>query len=708
MKGEFLFEIGCEEIPAGMLEAARHSLQVLLEEELRGCGLLLDKPIVTYATPRRLVATCERLAPAEPDRVNEVVGPPEKVAFDADGKPSRAAGSFAQKQGVKLGELTVVETPRGRYLAAVARQKGRPAPRALAALLPSVVGRISFPRTMYWTSPQGLRFIRPIRWLVALYDGRVIPFELDGLRSGETTRGHRLLADRALRVRTLADYHRKLAQARVVVDCEQRRRSIERDSERLLEPRGLCRRADSELLDAVVNLVEHPAVVLGDFSPDFLSLPPEILVTVMRHHQKYFSVEDKRGRLTPHFLAVIDLDADRSGEIRRGHEAVLGARFRDAQFFWQADEKRRLAERLPLLDQAVFVSGLGTYREKTTRLTELAAWLGENLAAERRRADINALTRAAELAKADLTTEMVGEFPELQGIVGGLYARAQGEDEKVADAIYEHYLPAGVEDALPRTLEGALLSVADKLDSVAGCFAVGYIPSGSRDPYALRRAANGVVRILVEQRIGGSLAAAIAESIRLVGRQVGISDPHALASSVKDFFRERTTFLFRDVRRLPYDEVNAVLAAGWHDLPDAVARLEALHRIRPSADFEPLAVAFKRIRNILEQAGALAGANADVVEQGLLEAGPERELHRRFLAVGQSVAELRRQGRYEEALRQVASLRPQVDRFFDKVLVMAEEEALRRNRLRLLAGLLREFSTIADFSEIVITPKQRE
>jgi glycyl-tRNA synthetase beta chain len=709
MKGDFLFEIGCEEIPAGMVDPARASLQALLEEEFAAHGLLQSEPLRTYATPRRLIATCAHLAAAEPHRVSEVVGPPQKVAYDTEGEPTRAAVSFAQRQGVAVGELKIIETPKGSYVAAVSRQKGRPTRAVLAELLPGIIPRVSFPRTMYWTSPQGLRFIRPVRWVLALWEGKVVKFSLDGVESGHVSYGHRLLANKPIRVGSLADYQRRLRQARVLIDPAERRAKILNDSDRLLRRRRLRRRADNELLELLVNLAEHPAVVLGEFNRALLSLPAEVLITVMRHHQKYFSVEDSRGGLAPHFLAVIDLDGDRSGKIRRGHEAVLAARFRDAQFFWEADQKRSLEERVALLEAATFVSGLGSYGAKVARVVALADWLGQSVSADGRHADIEALRRAARLSKSDLTTEIVGEFPELQGVIGGLYACAQGEKEEVARAVHDHYKPTGVEDSLPETLEGVLLSVADKLDTIAGCFAVGLVPSGSRDPYALRRAASGIVRLIVEKKLRLPLPAAVAEAVRIVTEDaVEVNEPGALRDALVAFLGERARHLFRELGQFPYDEVNAVFAAGWGDLVDAQARLGALRCIRPTPDFEAVAAAFKRIRNILEQAGNGEKHAARAVDETLIEAGAERELYERFRALGPEVAALRTSQRYQDGLKLAASLRPQVDRFFDKVLVMAQDEAVRANRLALLAHLLREFSTVADFSEIVITRKEKE
>ena len=707
MSGEFLLEIGCEEIPARLLTGAAASLKELLEGALRERGLLQPEgKVEVYFTPRRLVAHCRKLAAKEPERVREVVGPPKRVAYDEGGKPTRAAESFARKQGLAVGRLKLVETPKGSYVAASIRERGKAAEVVLSELLPDVIPRIRFPRTMYWSSPRGLRFIRPIRWVLALWAGRVVKFELEGVRSGNMTRGHRLISNRPIRVRRFGDYRRRLHRAGVLIDAEERRNKIVREAERLLTGRGLRRHADNELLDTVVNLVECPTVIRGEFDAEFMSLPREVLVTVMRHHQKYFCVVGRNGKLVPGFLAVIDLDGDRGGRVRRGHEAVLAARFRDAEFFWRADQKRSLEERLPLLDEMVYESRLGTYRRKVERVAELSRWLGENVSANGRRADIVALQRAAQLSKSDLTTDMVGEFPELQGVVGGLYAHEQGESEAVVRAIGEHYRPAGAEDDAPTTLEGALLALADKLDRVVGCFAVGHEPTGSRDPFALRRAASGVVRIIVEGGLRVSVNAALGRAL-VVLRDSGIEASKEVTVQVTKFIEERARHLFRDGRGHPYDEVNAVFAPGWDDLVDTAARLEAIRRLRRTANFEPVAAAFKRIRNILTQAGDGGTRASSPVEETLLEPGPERELYQRLRTLGPSVAELRATHRYPEALREIASLRPQVDRFFDKVLVMAKEERVRENRLRLLAHLLEEFSSVADFSEIVVNPKRK-
>jgi glycyl-tRNA synthetase beta chain len=456
-------------------------------------------------------------------------------------------------------------------------------------------------------------------------------------------------------------------------------------------------------MDLVTYLNEYPSGILGAFEPSFLELPEEILVTVMRDHQKYFALERKDGSLAPNFLAVINLDKDKAGHIRRGHERVLRARFADARFFWETDQKCRLADYLPKLNAVTYQERLGSYGEKVERIRELARWLSEQwFASGISKASVGAADRAAELSKCDLVTEMVREFTELQGVVGGLYAKSQGEPEEVAWAVYDHYKPAGLEDSIPRNIAGQALALADKLDSLVGCFAVGLVPSGSSDPFALRRAAIGIVKILVETGLPVSLPLAIARAARSLSngpRKIAIST--TVEKQVLEFLLDRARFVLKERSDLAYDEINAALAAGADDLVDAVRRMEAVRAIRKTKNFEPLAVSFKRIRKILEKAGPEKNWKLSAVRSDLFQEEAERQLHAQSSATMKEIEQFKRGGRYREALQEIAKLRPAVDSFFDEVMVMAEEEQIRKNRLTLLSGLLSGFSTIADFSEIV-------
>jgi glycyl-tRNA synthetase beta chain len=637
----FLLEIGTEEIPDWMIPGALAHLG-----ELFGKLGIAHEQLRLDATPRRLVLRAEHLPERQPDTEERVLGP-------ARSAPPQAVAGFARKQGVTPESLQFESTPRGEYYTFTRKVEGRRTKDMLAEALPGLILRIYFPKTMYWTGKGGPRFIRPIRWIVALLGEEIVPFEIAGVRSGALTSGHRRLGAREIAV-TCADYEQRLRDHCVILSAGERRQRIRA---------GLAEaKRDDALLETLVYLTEYPTPITGEFDRAFLSLPEEVLITVMRHHQKYFSVEDAGGRLAPKFVAVMNIDADREGFVRRGNERVLRARFNDARFFWDTDQKKKLADRLPDLAHVTFQGKLGSYLEKTERVVALARELGGDESA----------VRAAQLAKCDLTTELVKEFTELQGVVGGLYARAQGETDAVWQAIYDHYKPESMEDSIPRNEAGRLVSLADKLDSLRGCFRVGLVPSGSSDPFALRRAAQGVVKLVVEGKLHIQLA--------------GLLEDH---EQLKSFFEDRVRFYFKDARGFRYDEVNAAMAAGWSDLLNLEARLLRIRKLRPTPDFEPLAASFKRIKNILRQAEFAGGVP---VEESLLEAGPERDLYDEFQRIaGQPI---------ESA---ISKLRPKVDLFFDKVLVNAPDARIRQNRLALLDALLAEFSGVADFSEIVTT-----
>src|SRR5258707_2098173 len=460
-------------------------------------------------------------------------------------------------------------------------------------------------------------------------------------------------------------------------------------------------------MDLVTYLNESPTAILGEFDPAFLDLPDEILITVMRGHQKYFALERKGGTLAPHFLAIINLDKDGAGAIRAGHERVLRARFADARFFWETDQKCRLADYLPKLAAVTFQAKLGSYGDKVERMRTLARWIAEQwFASSIPQASVASADRAAELAKCDLVTDMVREFSELQGIVGGLYAKAQGEPEDVAWAVYDHYKPAALDDSIPRNFTGQAVALADKLDSLVGCFAVGLVPSGSSDPFALRRAAMGIVKILIETKLPLSLSLAVARAVRTLGSSPPKISVHVMVEKqVLDFILERARYVLKERSSLAHDEINAALAAGADDLVDAVRRAEAVKAIRKTKNFEPLAISFKRIRKILEKAGPESGWKLSSVRSDLFTEEAERQLHSKAATVARQSEQRKREGRYRDALHDIAELRPAVDKFFDEVMVMAEQEEIRKNRLTLLSELLAQFSTIADFSEIVAAEK---
>jgi len=517
---------------------------------------------------------------------------------------------------------------------------GSPVRNLLTETLPEAIKALPWPKTMYWEET-GFRFIRPIRWIVALLGDQVIPFELAGVKSGSVTRGHRKLGSSAIPV-TFATYESELRKNFVILSADERRRKI------VAEISALGAKADADLVETLTFITEYPTAIRGDFDPAYLELPAEVLTTVMRHHQKYFSVESAAGKLAPHFVAVMNTSGDPEGLVKRGNERVLKARFNDARFFWDVDQQKKLADRVEDLAKVTFQAKLGSYLEKTNRVVALVDELGGNAHAQ----------RAALLAKCDLTTEMVKEFTDLQGVVGGLYARHQGEHEAVAKAIYDHYQPLSMEGDIPSTHEGRIVALADKLDTLRGCFAVGLVPTGSKDPFALRRAAQGVVKILVEAKLDYKL-------------------DDLAKGELREFLLDRIKYYFREIRGFKYDEVNAVMASGCGTLADVEARLTALAGVRPTQDFEPLAASFKRIQNILKQA---AFDPTVVLDPQLLEEGPERDLYTDFVRVRDAA----KRETYPDALEHIASLRPRVDTFFDKVLVNAKDDNVRVNRLTLL------------------------
>jgi len=707
---DLLIEIGCEEIPARMIDAAREELARRLSELLQRERLIAQNAVFTaFSTPRRLAVLTRNVDARQADVEEQLVGPATKLAYK-DGKPAPAAEAFARKAGIDVAKLDKITNAKGEYIAANVVRKGRAAADVLAEALPKELNALYWAKNMYWRANKPERFVRPVRWIVGLLDKEVLPLEYAGVKAGNQSRGHRILAATDLKISSPSAYDIELKSRKVIADPAERRNQIRKalDAATRAVP-GARWREDAELLQTVVNLTEFPGVILGNFDRAFLSLPEEVLVTVMRDHQKYFAVEDASGKLAPHFLAVLNTEGDRDGIIRHGNERVLRARFNDAQFFWQTDQKIPLMERVEMLRNVTFQKDLGSYWTKTERMRALAGALAEDL--HRKGTEVSAAVadEAARLAKTDLTTELVKEFTELQGIVGGLYARAQGQAHAVADAIYDHYLPESTEDPVPRSVEGAMVSIADKADSIAGMFALGLQPSGSKDPFALRRQANGIVRILAEHKLPLRISAIFHEALEQYRAASELKDklreldkaPEALA----DFFRERLEFYLREGRGFAYDVVNAVLAADGDDVVDAVARAEAVTSVRPTDDFVAISTAFKRIKNILRQARESGKQWPQEFSGHQLVEPAEQALGSRVVDARAKVEALRQEKRDEEALAHVAQLRPVIDTFFDKVMVMVEDEKLRANRLALLDTMQRSFSTIADFSEIVTEGK---
>jgi len=692
---DFLFEIGLEEVPARMIasaeaELARRVTALLERERLIASGATVK----SFSTPRRLAVLVSGVAAKQEDLSEELQGPSAKIAYK-DGVPTPAAHAFAKKAGVAVEALRIVETPKGEYLAATVVKPGRSAAEVIAAELPKELTAIYWAKNMYWRPGKPERFVRPIRWLLALLDEAIVPVEFAGYTAANLTYGHRVLSGSdPIVIAQPSAYAPALASAFVLADVEARRHKIRKALDRACRSLPETRwREDETLVDKLTHLTEWPSVLAGTFEAAYLELPEEVLVTVMRDHQNYFAVQDHACKLAPHFLAVLNTEASESGlaVIRHGNERVLRARFNDARFFWEFDQRVPLTHRVELLKNVTFQKDLGSYAAKTDRVVALCDRLG-NLLSVGFDIDQAALKQAATLAKTDLTAELVKEFTELQGIVGGLYARAQGFSPAAADAIYDQYRPVAMDAPVPRTIEGSLLAIADKADTIAGMFSLGLEPTGSKDPFALRRAANGIVKILAESKLPLTLSQIAHAS----------APDEAVEVRINNFFAERIDFYLREARGQAYDVVKAVLAIGGDDVCDTIARAEAVTAARSSADFAAVSASFKRMKNILAQAAEKGIAIDAAIDASLLTDPAEKALTERAAAVASQVEGLRAERRYEAALERIASLRPQVDVFFDAVMVMAPEPDIRANRLALLTRITADFSRIADFSEIVI------
>ena len=712
---DFLLEIGTEEIPARMIDSACEELARRISDLLQRERLAEGPAVQAFSTPRRLAVVAAAISANQADVCERVTGPSVKVAYK-DGAPTAAAEAFARKVNVPVASLEKLNTPKGEYVAATVQKKGRAAAEILAESLPKEIAGIYWAKSMYWRGKNRERFVRPVRWLVSLLDESVVPLEFAGVAAGATTEGHRILSEGSLSVRDPSQYAATLAAGSVVVSSADREQRIrkELDAATRTVP-GARWREDKPLLETVVNLTEFPSVVLGNFDPEFLSLPEEVLVTVMRDHQKYFALEDSDHTLLPHFLAVLNTSGDPEGLIRHGNERVLRARFNDARFFWETDQKISLRQRVNMLRSVTFQKDLGSYFDKALRMQKLGSLISENLRSMGTSVRPGVVHKAALLAKTDLTTELVKEFTELQGIVGGLYACHQQLDPAlpaataaaIADAIYNQYKPQSMDDNVPRSVEGAVLAIADKADNIAGMFSLGLQPSGSKDPFALRRAANGIVRIIAEHKlplpISKLFADARAQYSCAEAEEPFVSEPN-LEAEIASFMRERLEFYLRDARGFAYDVVNAVLSAGSDDVVEALARAEAVSTVRGSDDFASISVAFKRMKNILKQ--ALEKRIVPVEEYQVPQSGDaEQQLASQVARMTPEFQSAAQAKDYTGALLKLSTLRQPIDTFFDKVMVMVDDEHVRANRLALLRDLLREFSNIADFSEIVTETK---
>ncbi len=686
MAHPFLIEIGTEELPASFVERAVTAIPDIARE-LFSAARLAHGDLEALGSPRRLALYVDELALHQPDVEELVMGPPKSIALDANGKPTGAALGFAKKNGVGPEGLRVETTPKGEYIAVLRQEKGRPAREVLPELLATLTSKIPFQKSMRWGEGKH-SFGRPIHWIVALHGSDVVPMRYADVASGRTTRGHRFLAPEQFELASASVYEEKLREAHVLVSIEARRSAMNGALSKCAASLGGELVPDDMLVHECTSLVEEPFVVPGRFDEEFLDLPEGVIVAVMRGHQRYFAVRDaKTGALMPRYLNVVNTALD-TETISRGNDRVLRARLKDARFFVGEDRKTLLAERTAKLDGIVFQQKLGTVGAKVKRVSRLAESVGMRAGLPPK--ELEAIREAAALAKNDLVTLIVGEFPELQGEMGRFYALEQGVAAKVADAIRDHYAPRGASDKVPTSPIAACLAVADRLDTLVGCFGIGLVPSGSADPFALRRAALGVVRIALEGPIDVRLktetwqAIAGYESVKLKSRD-------EIAAALFEFFRARLKAIFGD--RTSGDVIDACLAA-WdgESIRDFEARLGALEELRKLPEYESLAVAFKRAYNIAKD------AKPGDVDATLLEAGPETALAERFRGLAPQIEAHEREGRYRDALLLVArELRTPIDTYFEKVFVMVDDEKVRENRLRLLASIARTMTRIAHF-----------
>lgn len=686
MRQELLLEIGTEEIPAGYIAPALLFMKEAMAKKLTELSLSYGE-MKTVATPRRLALCVTELMPKQPDRMEKILGPPKKAAYDADNKPTKAALGFALSRGVTVDQLKIETTPKGEYLMLIQELKGKSTTELLSLYIPELIQSIPFPKSMRWGVNRST-FARPIQWLITLLGGEIVPVQYNNLHSGNITRGHRFMDPGEMEVTNFSQYLSTLRQKNVVVNLDERRKMVEDEINAAAISVGGTIVPDPELLDTVTNLIEIPIGVCGAFDQKFLELPREVLITSMRVHQKYFTVADQDGNLQAHFVAVNNTRIDDKKLAAAGHERVLRARLEDALFFYKEDRQHSLEERRQALSGVVFQAKLGTMLEKTDRTEKLAAFLArqvDDTLAE-------TVTRAARLAKADLVTDMVGEFPSLQGVMGKHYALSEGEHPAVAAAIQEHYLPLRAGSALPESLAGALVSLADRLDTLAGCFGIGQKPTGTTDPYGLRRHTLALLHIIAGHSLRLPLIACIEEALSLYGDKLTLGKEET-RDAMLDFVKGR---YLNDLNALgiPAEAVEAVTSISFNDIVDCRMRIDALRAISSRETFTLLAGSFKRVNNIIKD------HQQDTVNQELLSEPAEKNLFSAFEDVAEKVQPLVEAQHYENALVKILEMKEPIDSFFDDVMVMAEDRQIRQNRLSLLRAIARLFLQVGDFSKM--------
>jgi glycyl-tRNA synthetase beta chain len=684
---ELLLEIGTEEIPAGFIPQALMDLESLAKKELEASRIDFNG-IKTLGTPRRLVLVIESVSEKQRDEETKKIGPSKQSAFDEKGNPTKAAIGFAKSQSVPVESLTMIQTEKGEYVCAVKKEPGKPTSEILSSLLPKWILSIPFQKSMRWADVP-IRFARPIHWILALFGGKVVPFEVGNIRSENMTYGHRFMHPGPIPVKDFQSYLQKAREAFVIVDPVERKKRIE--DEMIREGAKVSGRVlkDEELLNEVNFLVEYPVALCGTFDNKFLSLPREILVHSMKEHQRYFPLVDDHGTLLPHFVCISNINPKNREVVVKGNEKVLRARLSDAAFFFEDDLKIPLEKRVEQLKKVVFQAKLGTSYEKVMRFKQLALWMTERIDPKLQ----EMAGRTSLLCKADLVTGMVGEFPKLQGIVGREYARLSKERPEVAEAIYEHYLPSFAGDRLPSSPIGDIVSIADKMDTIVGCFGVGLLPTGTADPFGLRRQALGIIRIILEKKYSISLRGLIEESEKQLKEKMD-RPGQQVKDEVLEFFRVRYQNFLLD-KEYPFDVTDAVLSISFDELLDIQGRMDALRKAREWKDFESIVIAFKRAMNILKGSPPKKEINPSLFAEPV-----EQSLYQSFLNAKERIDQHLGKRDYPSALLEMTRMKKPIDDFFDGVMVMVEDEAVRNNRLALLDDIGKVFLRIADFSKL--------
>lgn len=681
----FLLEIGTEDLPARFINPALEQLKEITGSILRENRLSYNK-IKVYGTPRRLTVIVNGLPDTQEDTIKEIYGPSKKVAFDDSGKPTKALIGFAQSQGVNIDDIVIKLKDKGEYVVAIKQERGLPTNEILPEISKNIILSLSFPKTMRWGNGS-IRFARPIRWLVALFDSKIVNFELDGLKSSNITRGHRFLSPAAFQIRDINSYKKLLANNYVIVDQEERKKIIYESINKALSIYGEKIIEDEQLLETVTNLVEYPTPVIATFPEKYLSLPKELLITVMKGHQKYFAVENSNGNITNHFVVVSNSNDENSENVRIGAERVIKARFEDARFYFEEDRKKPLKNRIEDLKKVIFHESLGSIYQKTERLVSIVEILSESI----NQSIKDKLVRSAWLSKTDLLTGVVREFPELQGIMGKYYALLNGEDEEIAIALEEQYLPLHSRGKLPDTIIGSLLSIADKIDNIAGFFSINQIPSGSEDPFALRRQAFGIIEIILNKELNITLGNLIDIALSNFNIKENINQ---LKENILKFFTTRFETIFSELN-YSFDLIQSVT----HLLKDKTIydiklRLDNLSQIKKEKEFNEFLTAFKRIKNIIP------AKELYKINDALLREDPELKLYEEYKKVNQDIRILIINKNYNNSLVRLIKLKDYINNFFDKILVMDKDIEIRKNRIALLQEIWLFALEFADFSKI--------